>query len=150
MARESARSRQLPGGTSGTDGHPLRWARSMHRTAEASHGAFPRLADGGPARASALLTSIEWQAIAAELRLSARELQIAHGFLDGLDEHGVAAQIGISEHTVHSHLQRLYRKIDVNSRCEFLRRMFVAFLTTGGRGLRDFECHGRLTPRDGA
>lgn len=96
------------------------------------HGASARVApESGP---SVLLTTDEWQALAKGMPLSPRELQIAQGFIDGLDEHGVAVSIGISEHTVHSHLQRLYRKIGVNSRCEFIRRLSVLFLTNSGRG----------------
>ncbi len=83
--------------------------------------------------ASNLLAPFEWQAIAARLHLSPRELQIAQGFLDGLDERSVAERICISEHTVHTYLQRLYRKMGVNSRCEFLIRLFVAFLANNGR-----------------
>ncbi len=83
--------------------------------------------------ASKFLTPFEWQAIAARLHLSPRELQIAQGLLDGLDERSVAERILISEHTVHTYLQRLYRKTGVNSRCEFLIRLFVAFLTNDGR-----------------
>lgn len=83
--------------------------------------------------ASKLLTPFEWQAIATRMHLSPRELQIAQGLLDGLDERGVAGRICISEHTVHTYLQRLYRKIRVNSRCEFLIRLFVAFLANNGR-----------------
>lgn len=83
--------------------------------------------------ASKLLTPCEWQAIATRLHLSPRELQIAQGLLDGLDERSVAGRIFISEHTVHTYVQRLYRKIGVNSRCEFLIRLFVAFLANNGR-----------------
>lgn len=53
------------------------------------------------------------------LKLSKRQKTI----LDMLLEHGLsnaqlAANIGISEHTVKVHLWRLYRRIDVNTRLE--------------------------------
>jgi DNA-binding NarL/FixJ family response regulator len=82
---------------------------------------------------SEMLTTCEWRSIADELRLSDRELQIAQGFLDGLDERSTAFRIGISEHTVHTHVRRMYQKSGVSSRCEFVIRLFVAYLSGSGR-----------------
>jgi DNA-binding CsgD family transcriptional regulator len=94
---------------------------------------------------SELLTTCEWQNITDELRLSDRELQIAQGFLDGLDERRAALRIGISEHTVHTHVRRMYQKNGVGSRCEFLIRLFVAHLTgNGGAALSTYSASCNL------
>jgi len=57
-----------------------------------------------------------WEVIAKSLRLSARELQIIQGIFDDQKEFAIAHELAISVHTVHTHLERLYRKLGVSSR----------------------------------
>ena len=71
-----------------------------------------------------VLSDESWRYIAGELRLSPRELQIARGLLGGMGEAEIGESRGISEHTVHSHLLRLFRKIGVHSRADLLLRIF--------------------------
>lgn len=75
-----------------------------------------------------LLSDSEWRAIAADLRLSPREAQIVKCIFDGCKEHAIALELGISPHTVHTHLERLYQKINVTCRCEVALRVFEAFI----------------------
>lgn len=81
---------------------------------------------GGPP--SSHLSNDEWQRIADSLRLSARQLQIARCVFDGLDEPSIGHQLGVSSHTIHSHLNRLYTKIRVKNRCELIVRVFLAYI----------------------
>lgn len=92
-----------------------------------------RHADGDPDRsaegdrpASTFLTVAQWTSIGLVLRLSPREEEIARHIVDGDDEVHVAHQLGISRHTVHTHIERLYRKLGVNSRCQLVVRLFEA------------------------
>lgn len=64
--------------------------------------------------------SSEWQLIAEKLGLSNRQLQIVKCIFDGLDEASIGKRLRVSSHTIHSHLNRLYRKLNVRSRCELI------------------------------
>lgn len=62
------------------------------------------------------------------LQLSDRELQIIQCVFDGMKELAVAQTLGISAHTVHAHVKRLYRKLGVGNHCELLTRVFAAYV----------------------
>lgn len=55
--------------------------------------------------------------------LTAREREVAQGLGQGLSEKQLAARLGVTVHTVHTYVKRLYRKLQVNSRTELLRRV---------------------------
>jgi len=95
--------------------------------------------DSSPVRPSELLTASEWGMIAGELRLSGRGLEIAQGFLDGLDERGVASRLGISEHTVHTFVKRIYQKCGVKCRAGLVGRLFVAYLVGTRRAVATMQ-----------
>ena len=78
---------------------------------------------------SSHLNHQNWRAIGDELHLSARQLQIAKCMFDGFDEPSIGRVLGLSRHTVHSHVNRLYKKIQVKSRCELMVRVFLVFLS---------------------
>lgn len=78
---------------------------------------------------SSRLSSDEWGCIADSLDLSSRQLQIVQCVFDGLDEPSIGRALGLSCHTVHAHLNRLYKKVGVKSRCELIVRVFVAYLS---------------------
>jgi len=69
-----------------------------------------------------------WLAICRGLHLSEREAQVVSLILRDESEGGIATQLGISVHTVHTHLERLYRKLDVTSRCQVVIRIFRAYV----------------------
>ncbi len=75
-----------------------------------------------------VLSDDSWGHIAGELRLSPREFQIARGLLEGRSEAEIGQSNGISGHTVHSHLLRLFRKVGVHSRTELLLRIFSIYI----------------------
>ena len=58
--------------------------------------------------------------IAAKLRLSARERQIVQAVINDEKELAIAWHLGISRHTVHTYLQRIYQKLDVASRVQLV------------------------------
>lgn len=71
----------------------------------------------------------QWRTIARDLHMSARELQIGRRIFDGKNEATIARELGISTHTVHTYIRRLYRKLGVRDRCELLMRLFAEYVS---------------------
>ncbi|HEY3357971.1 MAG TPA: response regulator transcription factor [Polyangia bacterium] len=53
-----------------------------------------------------------------EIVLTAREREILSFLAQGYTYQNVAARLGLSTHTIHSHIRNIYRKLQVNSRSE--------------------------------
>ena len=68
-----------------------------------------------------------WSEIARSLRLSPRELQILRGIFDDHTEFAIAANLGISPHTVHTHVDRVHRKLAVVDRVTLILRVMDEF-----------------------
>ena len=100
------------------------------------------------ARDRRLLSQAQWCSIALSLGLSSRELQIVQCIFDGRHELETAHVLGISAHTVRTHLKRLYRKLGVGNRCELLVRIFAAYvsLLPGVRTVGRARSSKRTTP----
>ena len=85
--------------------------------------------------ASTFLSEDAWLLIVRSLRLSPREAEIALLLLrhDNRDD-AIADQLAISRHTVHTYLERLYRKLGATSRSQAVTRIFQEYvvLVTGG------------------
>lgn len=64
-----------------------------------------------------LFVARDWSVLAGALKLSERETEIVQCVFDDMKERAIATHLGISAHTVHTHLERLYRKLNVSSRC---------------------------------
>jgi len=62
------------------------------------------------------------------LGLSPRERQIVRRVFDDLKENAIADDLSISPHTVHTHVERLYHKLGIGSRCEIVVRVFREYL----------------------
>lgn len=58
-----------------------------------------------------------------DARLSEREGQVARRYVDGLSHKEIARDLGIAPATVRTHLNTIYRKLEVASRIELLRRL---------------------------
>lgn len=69
----------------------------------------------------------EWRSLASTLGLSPRECGIVRAVFDGDSEKRTAERLGLSPHTVHTYLWRIYRKLRVQSREELLVRVFAEF-----------------------
>lgn len=80
-------------------------------------------------RNKSILPETTWQTLAASLRMSDRELEITKHIFDDRKELAIACTLGISPHTVHTHLERLYHKLNVGSRVELVVAVFAAYLS---------------------
>jgi len=81
-------------------------------------------------RDRSILTYNAWKAIARSLRISDRELQIIQGIFDDRKEFAIADELKISMHTVHTHLERLYRKLGVSSRVGLILCILSEYLSS--------------------
>jgi DNA-binding CsgD family transcriptional regulator len=70
-----------------------------------------------------------WFLLTRSLRLSHRESQIVQAMFDDHKESAMASDLGISPHTIHTHIERLYRKLSVTSRVALVCRVFVEYLS---------------------
>jgi DNA-binding NarL/FixJ family response regulator len=82
-----------------------------------------------PPLGRAVFSEEAWQRVTHVLALSARESQILQGVFEDQKECCIAANLGISSHTVHTHLERIYRKLHVSSRVALVVRVFAEYLS---------------------
>jgi DNA-binding NarL/FixJ family response regulator len=75
-----------------------------------------------------MLSDLAWQEIARSLRLSERELQIVRAMFDDCTENAIAANLGVARRTVHTHFERLHRKLAVADRLQLVLRVMDEFL----------------------
>ena len=71
-----------------------------------------------------------WPALAQQLRLTDREAAVVEGLFAGDSELAIALRLGISFHTVHTYVGRVYRKLAVTTRGELLLSVFATYVTT--------------------
>ena len=79
-----------------------------------------------------LLSATDWHHVSLSLKLSKRETEVVQCVFDDLKESAIASQLGISAHTVHTHLERLYRKLNVSSRCGLVLAVVAEFHRISG------------------
>jgi DNA-binding CsgD family transcriptional regulator len=70
-----------------------------------------------------------WKGLSQELALSKREVEIIQCLMLDDDEGETATFLGISRHSVHTHLKRLYEKLHVKSRMALITLLVDAHLT---------------------
>ena len=87
-----------------------------------------------PVSGRGVLVPSQWEQLGQRLRLSKRQLQVVQCLFDDWTEAQIAMALGISEHTVHTHIERLYRKLEVRSRCDLIVRVFGEFLASQAEG----------------
>jgi DNA-binding CsgD family transcriptional regulator len=68
--------------------------------------------------------------IGNSLRISDRELQIIQRIFDDRKEFAIADDLTISVHTVHTHLERVYRKLGVSSRVGLVLSILSEYLSS--------------------
>jgi DNA-binding CsgD family transcriptional regulator len=78
---------------------------------------------GRKLRGASLLSDYAWLEIARTLGITKRELQIVRSVFDNLTEERTAQRFKLSPHTVHMHLNRLFKKLTVTSRTELVLRV---------------------------
>ena len=81
-----------------------------------------------PALGAAMLSELAWREISDSLRLSRRELEIVRAMFDDRKELAIAAELGVTPRTVHTHVERLYRKLAVNGRLQLALRVMREFV----------------------
>ncbi len=96
-----------------------------------------------PQKGTHVLPAAQWRAVLESLHLSDREAEILMQVFDDQKEQAIAFNLGISPHTVHTHFERMYRKLGVRDRTGLALRVFRAFLE-----LQSTSPHVRLK-RDG-
>jgi DNA-binding CsgD family transcriptional regulator len=77
---------------------------------------------------AAMFSELAWGEIARSLKLSGRELQIVRAVFDDRTEFAIAADLRISPHTVHTHIERLHRKLAVVDRSQLILCVMSEFL----------------------
>ena len=98
---------------------------------------------------AALLSDVAWSEIARSLKLSARELETVPGVFDNLKEDAIAGNLGVSEHTIHTHLHRLFSKLRVTTRTQMVVRIMqeLLLLTLSEGGSLPSICRHRANGR---
>ncbi len=69
---------------------------------------------------SAVFSDETWKEIIGHLSLSHREGEIVRGVFEDHTEFAIAADLGISPHTVHTHFERLHKKLGVANRVQLV------------------------------
>jgi len=107
------------------------WTKSNStETDEKISGGGSAMLNSIVSRDRSILTYNAWKAIARSLRISDRELQIIQGIFDDRKEFAIADELKISMHTVHTHLERLYRKLGVSSRVGLILCILSEYLSS--------------------
>jgi len=87
-------------------------------------------ATGLPPRpdAHAIITAGQWSRIATALSLSRREVEVVQHIFAGEVESHIAFKLGISIHTVHTYVKRIYAKLGVSDHRELIIRIVAEHL----------------------
>ena len=120
-------------------GERLRRARRRREAREhlrSARAAFERLAaEPWAARAATELRAtgetVRRRDPAADEELTPQELQIAIHAADGRSNREIGAALFLSPRTVEFHLTRVYRKLNIHSRAELIRRFSAGDATSG-------------------
>jgi len=84
------------------------------------------------ASGSAIFSKRAWDEVGRNLGLSPRELELLRGMFDGLTESAIAINLKISLRTVHTHVERLHRKLQVTHQVALALRVVTEFLKLAG------------------
>jgi DNA-binding CsgD family transcriptional regulator len=77
---------------------------------------------------AAVFSEPAWAAIARSLKLSGQELQVVRGVFDDHTEGTIAESLKVSPHTIHTHFERLYRKLGVTGRVTLALRVMDEYI----------------------
>jgi DNA-binding CsgD family transcriptional regulator len=77
---------------------------------------------------SRLLSVQGWEVVGRRMCLSRREVQIAQAMMCDDKESVIGGRLGISPHTVHTYVERLYRKVGVSSRTALVVALAESYL----------------------
>ena len=80
-------------------------------------------------RGASLLSEHAWLEIGRTLDITKRGLQIVQAVFDNQHEADIAKRFKLSPHTVHMHMNRLFKKLTVKSRTELVLRIVEQMVT---------------------
>lgn len=100
---------------------------SARTSTTSSSGPAISAGNGNPGRS--IFSDVQWLSLARSLQLSGREREILQCIFEDQTEAVIARRLGISAHTVHTHLERLYRKLGVGTRCAAVIRVFSEYVS---------------------
>ena len=104
--------------------HPPQQAGYPHPLRKMTHELIPP----PRGRGSRLFRDKEWDILVSRLGLSPREAEIVRLVFDDLSKPEIARRLNLAPSTIHTYLQRLYRKLGVKSRGELMTLVFFRFL----------------------
>jgi DNA-binding CsgD family transcriptional regulator len=78
-----------------------------------------------------------WSDIMRLLKISGREAEIIRYIMTGEPDKCIASHLGISTHTVSTHLERLYIKLSVTTRSQLITRIFAEYVSINASHARD-------------
>jgi DNA-binding CsgD family transcriptional regulator len=81
---------------------------------------------------SVIFSKNDWREIARLLNLSKRQLEMVRAVFDDQTEFAIATSLGISQHTVHTHFERLHRKLAVTNRVQLVLRIMAELPVPAG------------------
>jgi DNA-binding NarL/FixJ family response regulator len=82
---------------------------------------------------ASFLDDTTWHRLADQLRFSTRELQIVRAIFADEKEAAIARSLQISPHTVHTHIERLYAKLQIASRVQLVVTVLTELLVLTSR-----------------
>lgn len=112
--------------------HPTQVHPSRHLNECLAHASLTRTA---VVRPMDVITRGELAAVAGALGLSPRESELVECFFQDETGAAVARALGLSESTVHTYRERLYRKLGVASPCQVLAVVFATHVLLSRRSL---------------
>jgi len=74
-----------------------------------------------------LFCSAEWTEISESLELTQRESEMVLAVLADRSHSSIAQELGISSHTVHTHIRHVYDKLGVGSRAQLVARVLAEY-----------------------
>ena len=80
-----------------------------------------------------LLEKGQWQALVHFLTLSSREAEVLRCMFSDERTSAICARLGVSEGTVHTYRERIFRKVRVHSSTQLLAKVFAAYLCSNHR-----------------
>ncbi|MGA2229887.1 MAG: helix-turn-helix transcriptional regulator [Tepidisphaeraceae bacterium] len=86
------------------------------------------MAQAQSASLSSFLNDAAWERLAEKLKLSPREIQIVRAVFEDQKELVIARRLGMSPHTVHTHMDRLHSKLSVRGRSQLIIKVLTTFL----------------------
>jgi len=93
-----------------------------------------------------LFTDGAWHEIAWALEIAPRELEIVRQIFDDRTEADIARELGISPHTVHTYVERIFHKLNVTSRVQLVVRVVEQQNTLATAPIAD-SSRLRIAPR---